>query len=401
MVDANFAGEQTIKGKSEPQKVYRLDSVRPGATRFERAISRGLSAFVGREQELEVLDRVLDEARSNLRIVDIVGEPGMGKSRLLHEFRQRIDKERGLVLSGSCSPDGQQTPFLAFIEVMRGAFRVSAGEAEKDVAQKLDLGLTTLGLQSIRNLGLLLHLFGLKVPDDALKGLDGVLIGLRTRELLLQLLEARCRLSPVALIIEDLHWIDSVSTELLGKIIDSAVNLRLLVITTRRPKYSSPWLDRSAVTKLPLEALAAGDIRHLIQERLSVAALPEGLAQQVIEKAEGNPLFAEEIVSYLTERGDLRTVAGTLEFNASAVSAALPASVQSLLAVRVDCLAPEDRALLQAASAAIAGRNAPANFSLLENFCASVLSATSYLSGQTGVHTTCNAVTFRAKLLLP
>ena len=87
MVDANFAGEQTIKGKSEPQKVYRLNSVRPGATRFERAISRGLSAFVGREQELEVLDRVLDEARSDLRIVDIVGEPGMGKSRLLHEFR--------------------------------------------------------------------------------------------------------------------------------------------------------------------------------------------------------------------------------------------------------------------------------------------------------------------------
>ena len=131
-----------------------------------------------------------------------------------------------------------------------------------------------------------------------------MLIGLRTRELLLQLLEARCRLSPVAMVIEDLHWIDSVSAELLGKIIDSAVNLRLLVITTRRPEYSSPWLDRSAVTKLPLEALAAGDIRHLIQERLSVAALPEGLAQQVIEKAEGNPLFAEEIVSYLTERGD-------------------------------------------------------------------------------------------------
>jgi class 3 adenylate cyclase len=211
MVDANFAGERTIKGKSEPQKVYRLDSVRPGAARFERAVSRGLSAFVGREQELEVLDRVLDKARSNLRVADIVGEPGMGKSRLLYEFRQRIDKERGFVLSGSCSPDGQQTPFLPFIEVMRGAFRVSAGEAEKDVAQKIDLGLATLGLQSTRNLGLLLHLFGLKVPDDALKGLDGVLIGLRTRELLLQLLEARCGLSPVALIIEDLHWIDSVS----------------------------------------------------------------------------------------------------------------------------------------------------------------------------------------------
>ena len=131
----------------------------------------------------------------------------MGKSRLLHEFRRRIGKDRAFVLSGSCSPDGQQTPFLPFIEVVRGSFRLSAGGAEKEVAQKLEIGLTSLGLDSTRNLGLLLHLLGLKVPDDALSW-DGVLIGLRTRELLQKLLEARCRLSPVVMLIEDLHWID-------------------------------------------------------------------------------------------------------------------------------------------------------------------------------------------------
>jgi predicted ATPase len=107
----------------------------------------------------------------------------MGKSRLLHEFRQRIGKERAFVLSGNCSSDGQQTPFLPFIEVVRGSFRVTSGEAEKDIAQKLETGLTALGLQSNRNLGLLLHLLGLTVPEGALIGLDGVLIGLRTREL--------------------------------------------------------------------------------------------------------------------------------------------------------------------------------------------------------------------------
>ena len=202
-----------------------------------------------------MLERGLDEARSQLRVVDLVAEPGMGKSRLLHEFRQRIGKDRAFILSGSCSPDGQQTPFLPFIEVVRGSFRVSAGEAEKDIAQKLEMGLTALGLHSNRNLGLLLHLLGLKVPDDALAGLDGVLIGLRTRELLQQLLEARCRLSPVVMVIEDLHWIDSASEELLGKIVDSEAKLRLLLLTTRRPEYSPPWLDRSVVTKLPLEPL--------------------------------------------------------------------------------------------------------------------------------------------------
>jgi class 3 adenylate cyclase len=205
LIDASFVGEYTIKGKVEPQKVYRLEGVRLGATRFEAAVSRGLSAFVGREQELEVLDREVDESRTELRVVDIAAEPGMGKSRLLHEFRQRIGNHRAFVLSGSCSPDGQQTPFLPFIEVIRGSFRVRAGEGENDVTQKLETGLTALGLYSPRNLGLLLHLLGLKVRDDALAGLDGVLIGLRTRELLQQLLEARCRLSPVVMVVEDLH----------------------------------------------------------------------------------------------------------------------------------------------------------------------------------------------------
>jgi tetratricopeptide (TPR) repeat protein len=279
-----------------------------------------------------------------------MAEAGMGKSRLLHEFRQRIGKDHTFVLLGSCSPDGQQTAFLPFIEVVRRSFRISTGEPEKDVAQKLDTGLTALGLHSARNVGLLLHLLGVAVPDDALRGLDGVLIGLRTRELLVQLLEARCHLSPVVMLIEDLHWIDSVSEEVLDKVVQSESRLRLLLLHTRRPEYVPRWLDRTVVTKLHLEPLAAGDIRRLAQTRLGVEALPEALAYQVTEKAEGNPLFAEEIVSFLTERDMLRTTAGALDFDASAVAAALPGSIQSLLNARVDRLEAKDRALLQAAS---------------------------------------------------
>jgi predicted ATPase len=107
----------------------------------------------------------------------------MGKSRLLYEFRQRISKDHTFVSSASCSPDSRQTPFFPFIEVVRGAFRVSAGEPEKDVAQKLEIGLTALSLCSTRNVNLLLHLLGLEARDGALTGLDGMLIGLRTREL--------------------------------------------------------------------------------------------------------------------------------------------------------------------------------------------------------------------------
>jgi hypothetical protein len=207
--------------------------------------------------------------------------------------------------------------------------------------------LSILGLHSPRNLGLLLHLLGLKVPEDALAGLDGVLIGLRTRELLQRLLEARCELSLVIMIVEDLHWIDSVSEELLSKILESDAKLRLLLLTTRRLEYVPPWFDRLVVTKLPLEPLPVGDMRRLVQARLGVDVVPEPLAQQVTQKAEGNPLFAEEIVSYLTQQGIIHT---TIDFDPSALATVLPVSVQSLLTARVDRLTPRDRALLQAAS---------------------------------------------------
>ena len=164
LVDASFAGEHQFKGKTEPQKVYRLDAIRRGATRFGVAVGRGLGAYVGRERELDVVERGLAEARGQLHVIDVMAEPGMGKSRLLHEFRQRVGKAQAFILSGSCSPDGQQTPFLPFIEVVRSSFQVSAGEAEKEVARKLEMGLTVLGLHCPENLGLLLNLLGVNSP---------------------------------------------------------------------------------------------------------------------------------------------------------------------------------------------------------------------------------------------
>jgi class 3 adenylate cyclase len=350
LFELEYLGTKELKGITDPVQVWAALRATSGASRFEALHASRLNAFVGREHELEVLQRAFDNAGSELRVVDLVAEPGMGKSRLIHEFRQRLGKDRAFILSGNCSSDGQQTAFLPFIEVVRRSFRINARETEKEIAEKLDMGLTTVGLHSRRNLGLLLHLLGLQAPNGALAGLDGALIGLRTRELLQQLLEALCRLSPVILVIEDLHWIDSVSEELLYKLVSGEGKLPLLLLHTRRPEYVPPWLDRAVVTKLRLEPLPAGEIRRLVQSRLGVEVLPETLVRQVTEKAEGNPLFAEEIVSFLTERGALRSTTDMAEYDPKVMAAALPASLQSLLTARVDRLAPKDRALLQAAS---------------------------------------------------
>ena len=163
-------------------------------------------------------------------MIDIAAEPGMGNPRLLYEFRQRIGQEQAFILTGSCSPDGRQTPFLPFIEVVRSAFQVKSREAENDVVRKLKMGLTALGLNSPESLGLLLNMFGLNPPEGSLTGLDGVLIGLRTRDLLQIMLEARCRLSPVVLLIEDLHWIDSASQEVLGEMVRGDTKLQLMIL---------------------------------------------------------------------------------------------------------------------------------------------------------------------------
>jgi class 3 adenylate cyclase len=348
LVETTFAGAHAVKGKAELQQVYRLDCLRQDATRFEVSVRRGLSHYVGRVNELDVLQRTLAAARGELSVIDVVAEPGMGKSRLLHEFRLR--NVQAFILMGNCSPHGRQTPFLPFIEVVRGSFQIKSGDVEIEIARKLESGLSVLGLHSQENVGLILNLLGLKPPEGALVGLDGVLIGLRTRDLLHSLLQARCRLSQVVMMLEDLHWADSVSQEVLEKIIEDETNLGLVILHTRRPEYEPPWRDRSPVTTLQLMPLPTGDIQRLVESRLGVDDLPGALVRQVTEKAEGNALFAEEILSFLVERGVLRIRAGKAEFDGDAVAAVLPASLQSLMTARVDRLAPKDRSLLQAAS---------------------------------------------------
>ncbi|MBV8588639.1 MAG: AAA family ATPase, partial [Acetobacteraceae bacterium] len=354
LVDASYCGSRSIRGKAAPERVYRLHAIRQGAARFQAAVNRGLTTFVGRQRELQALKDAWAEARRATCIVDVVADAGIGKSRLLHEFRLRLGQESAFILSGSCSSDRQQTPFLPFIEVVRGLFQVSAGATEPDVARRLEAGLTILGLQSPENIPLLLNLLGLREPGEALAGLDRMQIGLRTRDLLLQLLESHCRTSRALLLLEDLHWIDTASAELLDRIFGSEKSLPLLVVHTRRANYHPPWSNYPNVRRLVLAPLSPGEISSILQARLGTDNLPEDLRSVMSDRVEGNPLFAEELATDLLESAAVRQTPAGLEYDLATAATALPTSLQGVLMARADRLSSADQMLLQAA--AVIGR---------------------------------------------
>ncbi len=348
-----FHGEEIIKGVARPQKLWRLMSVHENAQRFDTSRGRGLSLLVGRDADLVRMHDIFRQVPDGLAVIDLVGEPGLGKTRVIFEFMKSLTSGEFRVFQGHCTSDGEQTPFLPFLDIVRSAFQIGIEDSAAAVAQKLDAGLRRLALDSAENLGILLNLLGLTPPEGSLAGLDGVLIGLRTRDLLPALLTAQCRQWPVIVIVEDIHWIDSATEQVLGDLIRSGMPANLLIIYTRRPEYTAPW-QSDRVTTIDLQPLDADEIARIAQRRLGVERLPPALIAQVTERAAGNPLFAEEILGFLVGEGALRVEAGDASLVPVAGEGVLPASLLGLLAAKIDRLSPADRSVLQVA--AVIGR---------------------------------------------
>ena len=353
-VDLEFHSDTVIKGVAKPQRLWRLLKVHDNASRFDTSRGRGLSPLVGREANLAALHDALQQSQDAMCTVDLVAEPGLGKTRLIFEFLQGLKREDGVVLQGHCTADGQQTPFLPFLEVARGAFGIGPEDAPAVISKRLVSGLRRLRLESTENKGLLLNLLGLAPDDGSLAGLDGVLIGLRTRSLLADLLTAQCRVSKVVLLLEDIQWIDSTSEDILARLVEGAKTANLLVIHARRPEYVPRWLEAPGVVSQSLAPLSSAEVVSLVTMRLGVDQLPASLTDQITDRAGGNPLFSEEILAFLVEQGALRVENGDALFDVQSGASALPASLLGLLAARVDRLTSADRTLLQVA--AVIGR---------------------------------------------
>lgn len=341
-VDSAFAGERKIKGKSEPQRVWLLQGVKAGVSRFDVSLGRGLADLVGREAELRALRSAWDAARAGgVHVVDIVGDAGIGKSRLIYEFRRGMAEEQAVFLRGHCAVDGRNTAYLPFIDLIRDWFHIGDVDAGDLVVEKLRRGLSLLDVDAEAIEPYLLNLLGQPVEGAEFTKEHAEVAGIRTREALQSMILGRCAMLPVVLFIDDLHWMDTASQALLRWAIGLAEPLPLLILCAYRPQYEAPWAAEAQVRTLRLSPLDSQDTEALLENRLAGHTLSAEMAQAVMARAEGNPLFAEEMVSYLVTKGEAGEIG-------------LPETLENLLMDRVDRLDPAPRLVLQ--TAAVVGR---------------------------------------------
>jgi tetratricopeptide (TPR) repeat protein len=344
-------GPIEVKGKSEPLRVLEVLAERPVSGRVEAVAETGLTPLVGRERELDALRAAFDSVREGHgQVVFLVGEAGIGKSRLLHEFRQRVDEERHGWVEGRCASYQRNTPFLPIIDGMRRSFEIEDRDDDASALAKIDRGVRDLGTGLEWTLPFLRQLLSLPAGDPSVAEMDAVTRRSETFRALQTLFVKAAEHQPLVLVIEDLHWIDTASEEFLGFLADSIPATQTLLLFTHRPGYQHPFGDRSYHLRLTIQALSAREMAAMAGSLLDAAALPEELRRLIAGKAEGNPFFIEEVMKSLLEEGVLRLENGGVEVVRDVKDISVPDSIQDVLMARLDRLAEEPKRAIQVAS---------------------------------------------------
>jgi class 3 adenylate cyclase/tetratricopeptide (TPR) repeat protein len=350
-VQVKALGPVQVKGLSEPVEVYELVGAGTARSRLQAAAARGLTRFVGRDAELETLRRSLDQAGSGHgQIVALVGEPGVGKSRLVWEFGHSHRTQGWLVLEAGSFSYGKATSYLPVIALLKSYCGIEDRDDARRMREKLTGKLLTLdpALQPI--LPPLLALLDVPVDDAQWQALDPPQRRQRTLDALKRLLLRESQEQPLLLVFEDLHWIDAETQALLDSLVDSLPAARVLLLVNYRPEYEHAWHRKTYYQQLRLDPLPAESADALLGALLGEAAELAPLKRLLVARTEGNPFFVEESVRALIESGVLAGERGSYRVARPFESAQVPATVQAVLAARIDRLAPEDKRLLQAAA---------------------------------------------------
>jgi class 3 adenylate cyclase/tetratricopeptide (TPR) repeat protein len=346
-------GRFEIKGASQPVHVFELAGVGAARSRLDLSRARGFSRFVGRSEELSVLEEALGDAeRGDGAAVGIVAEPGIGKSRLCHEFTQRC-RERGIeVFECQAQAHAHSIPFMPVLQMLRSYFGILDSDSERAVREKIAGRTLLLDPGFAEELPLLFDFLGVPDPDRALPQLSAEARHRALRGAVCRLVRAPGRRETMVTVVEDLHWMDAGSATLLGELISSVEGTKTLAIVNFRPDYEADWTGVASYRGLSLGPLGPADTRELLRDLAGEDPSLDGLADLVHERSAGNPFFIEEIVRALAEAGNLEGERGAYRLVRPIEESVVPASVQTVLAARIDRLSPTAKHLLQAMSVA-------------------------------------------------
>jgi DNA-binding NtrC family response regulator/tetratricopeptide (TPR) repeat protein len=344
-----FAVDDGVAGKA-----YRL----VGLGRTALGLGEQLTPLVARDRELEQLALALEHVRKGHgQVVGVVGEAGVGKSRLFWEFIESHPSRDSLILVSGAASYGKATPYLPVTDLLKAYFRIEPRDDASKIQERVTEKVLSLDTELAPTLSPVLALLDVPVDDAQWQALDPAQQQRRTLEAVKLLLLEESRLQPVTVLFEDLHWIDSKTQAVLETLVESVPSHRVLLLLSYRPEYQHTWSNKSYYAQLRLDPLSPESAHSLLDVLVGREVAAAGLKAALIERTGGNPFFLEESVRAAVETGVLVGNRGDYRLARSADEIRVPATVQAVLAARIDRLSSEDKALLQ--TAAVIGKDVP------------------------------------------
>jgi class 3 adenylate cyclase/tetratricopeptide (TPR) repeat protein len=355
-VQVTARGPVAVKGLPGPIEIFVLTGASAQRSRLHVAAARGLTRFIGRDAEIEQIRRALDLARAGRgQLVAIVGEPGVGKSRLVYEFTHSHRTQDWLVLEAGSVSYGKATSYLPVIDLLKAYFKVHERETHRESREKVTGKLLTLDRALEPTLPALLALLDVQVEDASWQALDPAQRRQRTLNAVKNLLLRESQNQPLLVVFEDLHWIDAETQALLDSLVESLPPARLLLLVNYRPEYQHGWGRKTYYSQLRLDALPPESAGALLSALLGDDPTLEPLKQLLVRR--GNPFFVEESIRTLVETRALAGERGAYRLSRPIQAIEVPATVQVILAARIDRLSADDKELLQTAS--VIGKDVP------------------------------------------
>jgi len=362
-IQVKALGPVPVKGLAEPVEVCELLGATAVRKRLQASAARGLTPFVGRQTELEGLGQLLKQAAAGRgQVAAIVGEPGVGKSRLVYEFVRSPHPRDWLILESASVSYGKATPYCPVIDLLQRYCGVEGQDVPRTIRAKVTGQLLTLDAALQEVIPAVLALLDALPEDSPFLTLDPAQRGQRTLDAVKRVLLRESRVQPLLLVFEDLHWLDAETQALLDSLVESLPTARLLLLVNYRPEYQHGWGHKTYYTQLRLDPLPPESADELLHTLLGEDAGLVPLKQRLIAHTQGNPFFLEESLRTLVEGRMLVGERGRYRLAKDVATLEVPATVQAVLAARIDRLPPEEKRLLQ--MAAVIGTDVP--FALLQ-----------------------------------